>query len=62
MDFYLVDRWTHVTKLESADADASGRDLTFTLRARTAGGIYTRRIDGFANANKMPSCHVPGDI
>jgi hypothetical protein len=61
-DVYIDDRIRHVEKLEAADADTSGRDLAFTLRARAAGGIYTRRIDGFANVNDMESCHTPGDI
>jgi hypothetical protein len=59
---YVDDRLRHVEKLETADPDASDRDLAFTLSERAGGGIYTRRIDGFATLNDMASCRVPGDV
>ena len=59
---YLVDRWAHVERLENATLDTDNRDLAFIIQERIAGGFYTRRIDGLANVNDMPSCVVPGDI
>lgn len=61
-DAYVDDRERYHGTLETADADATGRDLVFTLTERASGGIYTRRIEGFANVNDMPSCVIPGDI
>ena len=73
---YLVDRWAHVERgpfesldmgppverLERATLDTDDRDLAFIIQERIEGGFYTRRIDGLANVNDMPSCVVPGDI
>jgi len=59
---YLVDRWAHVDRLENATAETPDRELAFLIQDRTEGGFYTRRIDGLANVNDMPSCVVPGDI
>jgi len=59
---YLVDRWAHVDRLENATADTPDRELAFLVQERIPGGFYTRRIDGLANVNDMPSCRVPGDI
>ncbi|MEM8707402.1 MAG: hypothetical protein AAGE98_13145 [Actinomycetota bacterium] len=61
-DGYLVDRWDHVERLENATPDTDDRDLAFVIQERVEGGFYTRRIDGLANVNDMPSCVVPGDI
>ena len=61
-DGYLVDRWAHVERLETATIDTDPRDLAFLIQDRTEGGFYTRRIDGLANVNDMASCHVPLDI
>lgn len=61
-DGYLVDRWDHVERLESATPETDDRDLAFIIQERVSGGFYTRRIDGLANVNDMKSCHVPGDI
>ncbi|MEO0494885.1 MAG: hypothetical protein AAF081_15870 [Actinomycetota bacterium] len=59
---YLVDRWAHVERLENATPETDDRDLAFIIQERVEGGFYTRRIDGLANVNDMPSCVVPGDI
>ena len=59
---YLVDRWDHVERLENATPETDDRDLAFIIQERVEGGFYTRRIDGLANVNDMPSCVVPGDI
>ena len=56
---YLVDRWAHVERLEMATLDTDDRDLAFIIQERIEGGFYTRRIDGLANVNDMPSCVVP---
>jgi hypothetical protein len=61
-DIYLGDRERHIRKLETADENTSGRDLAFTISEPASGGLYTRRIEGFANVNDMASCRVPGDI
>ena len=61
-DAYLEDRWRHVSKLDALGEAATGSDLRFILRERAEGGIYTRRIDGLANVNDMPSCHTPLDL
>jgi len=61
-DVYIADRWAHVERLESADADTEPRDLAFVVSEVVGGGHYTRRIDGLANVNDMKSCHVPLDI
>ncbi len=59
---YLVDRWAHVERLENATDDTPDRELAFLIQDRAEGGFYTRRIDGLANVNDMPSCAVPTDI
>jgi hypothetical protein len=61
-DAYIDDRQAYVAKLDAATEDTPNRELVFTLQARASGGVYTRRIDGFGNANDMVSCNVPGDI
>jgi hypothetical protein len=62
-DRYIDDRWSHVDRLEAADAETSGRDLAFVLSSDVVGsGIYTERLDGFARVNDMDSCVVPGDV
>lgn len=61
-DAYLDDRWRHIDKLELLGEEATGSDLQFILRERAEGGVYTRRIDGFANVNDMESCHTPLDL
>ncbi len=61
-DVYIEDRWAHVKRLESADADTNDRDLAFVVSEVVGGGHYTSRIDGLANVNDMESCHVPLDI
>ncbi len=61
-DGYLVDRWRHVDRLETATPETNDKDLAFVVQERVSGGFYTRRIDGLANVNDMASCHVPGDI
>jgi len=59
---YLIDRWAHVARLENATPETPDTELAFLVQERIPGGFYTRRIDGLANVNHMPSCHVPGDI
>lgn len=61
-DFYIEDRWSHVDRLDRATVDTPDEDFRFTLRERAGGGLYTTRMEGFANVNDMASCHVPGDI
>lgn len=61
-DQYIVDRWTHVERLRSADETESDRDLAFVLSAVIGGGVYTERLDGFARVNDMDSCVIPGDV
>ena len=61
-DAYLQDRRNHTDKLGALGEQASDNDLRFILSQRAEGGIYTRRIDGFANVNDMASCHTPLDI
>ncbi|MCQ3815042.1 MAG: hypothetical protein KTU85_11595 [Acidimicrobiia bacterium] len=61
-DAYLQDRRNHTDKLSALGERASDNDLRFILSQRAEGGIYTRRIDGFANVNDMASCHTPLDI
>lgn len=61
-DQYVSDRYAHVDRLRAADADTAGRDLAFVVSDLGTGGIYTRRMDGFARANSMDSCTVPGDV
>ena len=61
-DQYVADRWAHVEKLRTADADASGRDLAFVVSAIVGTGIYTERLDGFARVNDMDNCLIPGDV
>jgi len=51
-----------VGRLENATPETDDRDLAFIIQERIEGGFYTRRIDGLANVNDMPSCVVPGDI
>lgn len=59
---YLSDRQAHVERLNNATADTADRDLRFLISDVVAGGIYTRRMDGFARLNNMPACQIPGDI
>lgn len=61
-DAYLKDRRRHVDNLEPLGEEATGKDLWFTLDDRAEGGVYTERIDGFANVNDMESCHTPLDL
>lgn len=61
-DAYLKDRWRHVATLDALGEEATGSDLRFILTERAEGGIYTRRMDGLANVNDMPSCHTPLDL
>lgn len=61
-NIYLSDRQAHVERLNNATADTADRDLRFLISDVVAGGIYTRRMDGFARLNNMPACQVPGDI
>ena len=61
-DAYVADREAYVARLLAAGPDTPLDDLAFTLTERAPGGFYTRTIEGFANANDMASCHVPGDV
>lgn len=61
-DAYLLDRSNHSAKLAELGEQASDNDMRFILTQRAEGGIYTRRIDGFANVNGMTSCHTPLDL
>lgn len=61
-DAYLKDRKAHESKLIALGVNATDEDFRFILTERAEGGIYTTRIDGFANVNEMQACHTPGDL
>ena len=59
---YIADRWAHVERLRAATSQTLDRDLRFLMSDIVQGGVYTERMDGFARANDMDRCQIPGDV